>query len=957
MTEWIGRILTMSAQAGVLILCLALLRLAFKKHGSPRLRYGLWLLPAIRLLLPFSVQSALSLMNFVPQNAGSAAFPSVTGGMPVINAAPFPVTPVTPTPAPETGMPVIAVQPAAQAAPSLMTVLFWVWAVGAALTLFYMFFINLRFYRRVKNTRLPLSCTAELPVYLVPGLNSPCLFGYFRPVILVNDAAKCSEETLSFVLKHELCHHRAGDSWWALIRNLCLILHWFNPLVWWAAFLSRADCELACDARVMKGFSQSEREHYGMALLSTLKKSGAKTSLVNATTSMTGSKRELRERIVHIAKRPKTLWIAVAALALCALIAAISACTEAVTETEPPVQTITAPSPMPDVQAAQTDTPSFDLQNAAVHELNYQYEMLSTPGMVREETLSRGTRLTCTYEQNGDDEASHLFVNGTEALTCAWAWNMRAGEYDLTGDGRNELILFVRPEMSNFVSGDLHVYDLGGANGQIKEILTLRGEPAFGDAPTLPAADGDTYMVLPNGFSYTENSGWNDYSKMLEGASVLEADGAFCLRLWHESNELETAYTYLAWENGWRVMKQEIVSASERALAIEEQYRLRRTLTGDFDGDKLEDTALLEGYGQNNDTVTPHATLTVYLGNGENITYSFSGELWDADSLYGGDFDGDKIDDIAVFLEYFGTTYGAGIVHVLKVENGALTEFPYTVNGNSDLPYVQSENILDGAIGITVLPGPGKDTLRIQSPLDVKYFVTAQYIDLAFNGKAWDTIDITLGVAYGNEFLPDTPLVPEINAVHRAGYTEAKLTFLGSNTLDAQKPDKRYYEWDFGRFSPTANETAQTALRVLYDMTGVQVESCYFSGTWSNVTFSTSKSTKTEFFRFGYGRTSDGSLLYIMTLNYKGKHFPNSPIDPATMVKPSGYETMTEAELARWYYDNSSYGDRRPIVRAEDGLAGLNLVLNTGEFYEIGFGEESRFPNSFYGPYAKGFTH
>ncbi|MEN6471442.1 MAG: VCBS repeat-containing protein [Clostridiaceae bacterium] len=407
----------------------------------------------------------------------------------------------------------------------------------------------------------------------------------------------------------------------------------------------------------------------------------------------------------------------------------------------------------------------------------------------------------------------------------------------------------------------------------------------------------------------------------------------------------------------------------EPAPSPTEEAPCRRALTGDFDGDGLLDAALLTGFGENRDEQYPHATLAVYLGNGDDLTYDFAGEYWEARSLDAGDFDGDGIDELALFLVSWTSNYGGGNAFVLHVQDGALKELPYKVSESGALEYdgrgcisALSGGIVGGfgdVIGVTALPDSRGDRLRLQLPLDVKERMTAWYYDLAFNGKSWETAGMALGVAYGDELLPVTLLVPEIPAAHRPRFSAARLSYAGRIYGD-MLPDKRYYDWETGKFTPTAYETAQTALRVLYDMTGVSVGRCYVSGTWRTLDVSLKGSYKTVFLSFGYGQTPDGTLLYIMNLCYKGNRYPNSPIDPAVMVKPEGYEGMSKGELARWYYENSSYGDRRPIVSAEESGAAqgyVNLVLSSGEFYEIGFDEECGLPSSFYGPYPEGFTH
>ena len=100
---------------------------------------------------------------------------------------------------------------------------------------------------------------------------------------------------------------------------MCLAVHWYNPLVWCAAILSRSDAELACDEATIRRLGESERAEYGRTLLRlTCEK---RSAIVNIATTMTGSGRSIRERIALIVKKPK---MAVYTLIAVILIAAIA---------------------------------------------------------------------------------------------------------------------------------------------------------------------------------------------------------------------------------------------------------------------------------------------------------------------------------------------------------------------------------------------------------------------------------------------------------------------------------------------------------------------------------------------------------------------------------------------------------------------------------------------------------
>lgn len=103
-----------------------------------------------------------------------------------------------------------------------------------------------------------------LPVWLAEGIPAPCLAGFFHLRIVL--PASMDPADYPQALRHELMHARMGDPVWNLLRCVCCALHWFNPLVWLAASLSRVDGELACDERLSRGSTPVEREAYAASL-------------------------------------------------------------------------------------------------------------------------------------------------------------------------------------------------------------------------------------------------------------------------------------------------------------------------------------------------------------------------------------------------------------------------------------------------------------------------------------------------------------------------------------------------------------------------------------------------------------------------------------------------------------------------------------------------------------------
>lgn len=321
--------------SSVLILVVIALRYVLRGKLSLRMQYALWLLVLVRLLVPVSFgASDLSVMNAVPERA-----PTVQQGtdrQDIIgerNDAPANAGTVgVPAQSMSEAAPPNLVQNVTTATVTAPTVekTDWariaktVWLAGAAALGLVFLAVNLRFGKKLRRSRERVEETdACLPVYESGETDTPCLFGVAKPSIYVTPDTRTEAETLRYALAHEQTHYRHGDNLWAVLRGVCLALHWYNPLVWWAAELSRRDAELACDEATIRRIGESERAAYGRTLIRmTCEK---RPALLVTATMMTDSGKGLKERISLLVKKPKTAaYTAVAVL----LIAGLSvACT------------------------------------------------------------------------------------------------------------------------------------------------------------------------------------------------------------------------------------------------------------------------------------------------------------------------------------------------------------------------------------------------------------------------------------------------------------------------------------------------------------------------------------------------------------------------------------------------------------------------------------------------------
>ncbi|SMC37562.1 M56 family metallopeptidase [Papillibacter cinnamivorans] len=325
--------------ASALILILTALRRILRGKISLRLQYALWALVLFRLLLPFSLlpssMSVLNSLNLLPgetvENAGDAVSSPVIPVRPVqafssaeeykkAYAADHGISPGE-VPEPDEARMESYARERASVSPAAAAKVVWycgIAAVGICLVA-----SNLLFYRKLRKSRRRLDIRDfPLPVYEAEGLPSPCLFGLFRPAVYLTPETSEEGETRKAVLAHEITHFRHLDHIWALGRCACLALHWYNPLVWLAAALSRRDAELACDEGAIRLLGEDRRMEYGRTLIGLTARRGSPGQLLYCATTMTSGKRGIRERITLIAKKPRMLTGTLATVLLIAALAA-----------------------------------------------------------------------------------------------------------------------------------------------------------------------------------------------------------------------------------------------------------------------------------------------------------------------------------------------------------------------------------------------------------------------------------------------------------------------------------------------------------------------------------------------------------------------------------------------------------------------------------------------------------
>ena len=246
-------VFNMSLTASWLVLCVILLRLLLKK-APKAVHCFLWVLVALRLILPFSFESALSLIpnaEPIPPEILEKPVTHIDTGIPVINTVINPIIEeqTVPQGSSEANLLALITEYAAV-----------IWIVGMlALAVYGM----ISYWMVRKSVRVSVREAGN--VYLCDGIPSPFILGLIRPKIYLPSNLEDGQKT--YILAHEDAHLSRCDHLWKPLGFLLLIVHWFNPLLWAAYILLCRDIELACDERVVRKMDEREKKEYSMTLL------------------------------------------------------------------------------------------------------------------------------------------------------------------------------------------------------------------------------------------------------------------------------------------------------------------------------------------------------------------------------------------------------------------------------------------------------------------------------------------------------------------------------------------------------------------------------------------------------------------------------------------------------------------------------------------------------------------
>ncbi|MBR0507273.1 MAG: hypothetical protein IJJ86_01535 [Clostridia bacterium] len=507
MSDVFLHLLNISITAGWIVLIVMLLRFLLKK--APKwTRVVAWGLVALRLLLPVSIQSVLSLVpsaETVRVESVSRVSQSDPSSVPAPAAGDRIVI--------ETGIPLVnsAVAPIAERTAehtdtiaTVKTVAGWVWLSGAIAMLLYAAISFLRLRLRVRA-----SVRLEKGLYACDEIKDPFILGLIVPRIYLPSGI--DEEMKGYVLAHERAHLRRFDHIWKPLGFLLLAVYWFNPLLWFAYILLCRDIELACDEKVVKEYDAESKAAYSEALV---KSSVSRRSIAACPLAFgeTGVKSRVKSILNY--KKP-AFWIILVAILCCIAVA---------------VCFLTVPK-----KKANTYVGTWELEKIVEGKQEYGADFLGMMGLSDTIVLradGTGSRIT---ESDGVSEIALTYTAEENLLTITFAYdgpfqyeNMYYAAFDRQEDTLTLYGIYDDPDEFKAVytragsehpvpPADLTVEKLIGVwntdpNDQMSELLS--GTLVFSE-------DGSARLILTSNFS----SNQMDYNYSLDGNTVRFAPG------------------------------------------------------------------------------------------------------------------------------------------------------------------------------------------------------------------------------------------------------------------------------------------------------------------------------------------------------------------------------------------------------------------------------------------------
>jgi beta-lactamase regulating signal transducer with metallopeptidase domain len=299
MEAFLTALLQCSLSMSIITLLYAAALPILSKRYDPKWRYMIWLVIATGWLIPFR---PLIELPFLPvQSTDTSLMPvQLIPASPMINN-----TAEILTTAHETAVKTPEL--------SIGTIAVLIWAVGVIFMLAYHVLRHRRFMKVVGRWSEAVSTPeilnlmdilkqeqgikAKIEYKICSSVSSPMMVDFFHPVILM-PPIQLSENELTLILKHELTHYKRHDLWYKAMILTATILHWFNPVAYFMARAASVQCEISCDALVLRNADMQVRKQYGETVIAVVRNGRSHQTALS--TNFYGGKRGMKNRITSM---------------------------------------------------------------------------------------------------------------------------------------------------------------------------------------------------------------------------------------------------------------------------------------------------------------------------------------------------------------------------------------------------------------------------------------------------------------------------------------------------------------------------------------------------------------------------------------------------------------------------------------------------------------------------------
>lgn len=310
-------ILDVSVSCGLIVTLLILFSSFLNKRYAAKWKCLIWIFLAIRLLLPFNIETVRYIGNHITKSADTMQYDAEASGEDKETAAPRRLV----VELPSTISAPIASQNADDRGfgftPLGIMKLIWLAGILGFLGVHigsYLYYKKqlLKHSVPVKNTaqnryifkqiaelykELQIGRKQKIPVLRSSMSDSPMIIGFFNPSLIL-PKVDYEKEELYFILKHELIHLKRCDVCRKFLFVTANAFHWFNPLIWFMRREAFVDIELSCDERVVQGEDYNTKKIYTEILYTTLHKKRNRNMLIS--TQFSGSTQIMKKRFRNL---------------------------------------------------------------------------------------------------------------------------------------------------------------------------------------------------------------------------------------------------------------------------------------------------------------------------------------------------------------------------------------------------------------------------------------------------------------------------------------------------------------------------------------------------------------------------------------------------------------------------------------------------------------------------------